>query len=84
MKYQKRNKSRIRENENNTLLDNDLGKQKEKDQEERKNSRSTFTLEKDCGSKGYLNQENKDAVMKNFHFLTTDEMPHWIRVKETF
>ena len=30
MKYQKRNKSRIRENENNTLLDNDLGKQKEK------------------------------------------------------
>lgn len=30
MKYQKRNKSRIRENENNTLLDNDLGKQKGK------------------------------------------------------
>lgn len=30
MKYQKGNKSRIRENENNTLLDNDLGKPIEK------------------------------------------------------
>lgn len=80
MKYQKRNKSRIRENENNTLLDNDLGKQKEK---KKKFHEHIFTWN-DCGCKGYLNQENKDAVMKNFHFLKTDEMPHWIRVKETF
>ena len=36
MKYQKRNKSRIRENENNTLLDNDLGKQKEKKTKKKK------------------------------------------------
>lgn len=79
MKYQKRNKSRIRENEN-TLLDNDLGKQKEK---KNKFHEHIFTW-KDCGCKGYLNQENKDAVMKNFHFRKTDEMPHWIRVKETF
>ena len=79
MKYQKRNKSRIRENEN-TLLDNDLGKQKEK---KNKFHEHIFTW-KDCRCKGYLNQESKDAVMKNFHFRKTDEMPHWIRVKETF
>lgn len=84
MKYQKRNKSRIRENENTLFWIMIQVNKKKKDQEERKNSRSTFSLEKDCGCEGYLNQENKDAVMKKFHFLKTDEMPHWIRVKETF
>ena len=46
MKYQKRNKSRIRENENNTLLDNDLGKQKEKKTKKEKIPGAHFHLKK--------------------------------------
>ena len=63
MKYQKRNKSRIRENENNTLLDNDLGKQKEKKTKKKEKIPGAHFHLKKTGCEGYLNQENKDAVM---------------------
>ena len=43
---------------------------RKKGQEERKNSRSAPSLEKDSEeAKDMLNQEDRDAVKTNFHFL---------------
>ena len=43
---------------------------RKKGQEERKNSRSAPSLEKDSEeAKDMLNQEDRDAVTTNFHFL---------------
>ena len=43
---------------------------RKKGQEERKNSRSARSLEKDSEeAKDMLNQEDRDAVKTNFHFL---------------
>ena len=70
MKYQKRNKSRIRENENDTLLDNDLGKQKEKKTKKKeKIPGAHFHLKKTVDVKDIWIRKTRMQWWKTFTFL---------------
>lgn len=70
MKYQKGNKSRIRENENNTLLDNDLGKPIEKKTKKKeKIPGADFPLKKTVDVKDIWIRKKRMQWWKTFTFL---------------